>query len=759
MKYIMKKIILSAILSFLCSFTLLAQDLYDLNNITSIELTFWDANWNSTLDTYYNNDLGERLVATAIINGITFDSVGVKYKGNSTYNSSNFKNPLNIDLEYVKNQDYDGFTTLKLSNIAKDPSYVREVLSYKIGRQYMDMPLSNFAVVTINGTYYGVYSSSESINSDYQKKYVHAGKNNTRFKCNPAAGAGPGVTTLPSLEYLGTDSSSYFDSYELKSDYGWSEMPIFTNNLVNNTSNLEQFLDLDRAIWMLAFNNVMVNLDSYIGPFKQNYYLIKDDNNRMLPIIWDLNECIGGFTMISSGGGPGGGGGGVTSLTQMDLFLRDGDSQYPLVKAILDNPSYKKMYVAHLKTIVEENITTNNFYTEGQTLQSLIDNDVQNEPSPFYNYSYFNTNLSSAVGSGPSSKYGIAQILNGRKSYLDGLTTYNYVAPTITNITTPAIVNANSTITITAEVNNTPSYVYLGYRLLNADVFQKVEMYDDGVHNDGGTGDGVFGTDINIGASEVEYYIYAENSQAGMFSPIRAEHEFYTLAVGSNVVINELSASNSSIQADDAGEFDDWIELYNNTSSPINLDGYHLSDDGNDLMKWTFPNGTIINANDFLIVWADKDSLQTGLHANFKLSSSGETIYLTDDLGIVIDEITFTNQTTDVTFGRYPNGTGQFTFMNPTFSEVNDNSPIAIGINEIEVIKNDFEMYPNPAKKFVTILFENNSNTDVEIYNLLGKKVFESYSNEKQKLINVNNWTKGVYIVKTKDKVEKLILN
>ena len=48
----------------------------------------------------------------------------------------------------------------------------------------------------------------------------------------------------------------------------------------------------------------MVNLDSYSGPFRQNYYLIKDDNNRMNPIIWDLNECLGGFEMINNGGGP-----------------------------------------------------------------------------------------------------------------------------------------------------------------------------------------------------------------------------------------------------------------------------------------------------------------------------------------------------------------------------------------------------------------------------------------------------------------------
>ncbi|MCB0409757.1 MAG: CotH kinase family protein [Flavobacteriales bacterium] len=750
----MKHLKLSSLVIFtFLTFVGKGQDLYDLNNITTIELTFWDSNWDATLDTYYANDLGERLVANAVINGVVFDSVGVKYKGNSTYSTSNFKNPLNIDLEYVKNQDYDGFTTLKLSNIGKDPSYVREVLSYKIGRQYMDMPLSNYATVTINGTYYGVYSSSESINSDFQKKYVHASKNNTRFKCNPPAGAGPGVTTLPSLEYLGTDSSSYFDGYELKSDYGWGDLPIFTNNLVNNPSSLESFLDIDRAIWMIAFDNVMSNLDSYLGPFKQNYYLIKDDNDRMLPIIWDLNESIGGFTMISGGGGPGGGG--VTSLTQMDLFLRDGDTGYPLVKAIFDNPIYKRMYVAHVKTIVEENIITNTYYTDGQDLQALIDSYVQSEPNPFYSYSYFTSNLTSAVGTGPNSKYGVAQILNGRSSYLQGLTAYNYTAPDISNISIPTSVMANSTITITADITTSPSYVYVGYRLSNASVFQKVEMFDDGAHNDGGAGDGTFGTDITVGASEVEYYIYAENTNAGKFSPVRAEHEFYTIAVGSDVVINELSASNASIQADDDGEFDDWIELYNNTNLDINIGGYYLSDESSDLTKWKIPDNTIIGANDYLIIWADKDTLQLGLHANFKLSASGETLYLSNVSEVLLDEITFDNQTTDVTYGRFPNGTGPFMYMNPTFSSENSNNPI--GIEEV-METNDFEIYPNPTKSLVNIVFEKDNKSSFEIYDILGNRIYESFNSNQSVQINVSNWSRGMYLVKSSNRIEKLIV-
>ena len=75
-----------------------------------------------------------------------------------------------------------------------------------------------------------------------------------------------------SLDYLGTDSASYYDYYELKSDFGWQDIIDLTNAINNSPQNIEQYLDIDRAIWMSAFNNILVNLDSYLGPFRQNYY-------------------------------------------------------------------------------------------------------------------------------------------------------------------------------------------------------------------------------------------------------------------------------------------------------------------------------------------------------------------------------------------------------------------------------------------------------------------------------------------------------
>jgi len=260
-----------------------AQDLYDLDVIQRIDITFAESNWDALLDAQKAGNEDYIMAQSVAVNGEVYDSVGVKYKGNSTYNSRQVKNPFHIEFNTFKDQDHHGYSDIKLSNVAKDPSFLREVLSYEILRNYMDAPKSNFANVYVNGTLIGLYSNSEAINKDFVKDRFGS-KKNTFFKCNPIEGARPGSTDFPDLVYLGTDSVEYYPSYELKSDEGWADLIHLCDTLANETASIEQILDVDRALWMLAFNNVLVNLDSYIGGFAQNYYLYRDDIGQRLPL-------------------------------------------------------------------------------------------------------------------------------------------------------------------------------------------------------------------------------------------------------------------------------------------------------------------------------------------------------------------------------------------------------------------------------------------------------------------------------------------
>jgi hypothetical protein len=153
------------------------------------------------------------------------------------------------------------------------------------------------------------------------------------------------------------------------------------------------------------------------------------------------------------------------------------------------------------------------------------------------------------------------------------------------------------------------------------------------------------------------------------------DEENLTTEPGLGVVINEIMPVNSSTVADQNGEFDDWIELYNLNDSTVDLSGYYLSDSKKNLTKWKFPQGTVIIADSFLIVWADNDTLQMGLHANFKLSSLGETVSLSSPELKLIDQVKYDSISEQLTFARIPNGTGEFSWGAPTFNNINIRNP------------------------------------------------------------------------------------
>lgn len=134
------------------------------------------------------------------------------------------------------------------------------------------------------------------------------------------------------------------------------------------------------------------------------------------------------------------------------------------------------------------------------------------------------------------------------------------------------------------------------------------------------------------------------------------------------VVINEFMASNTRTLADPAdGHFDDWIELYNMGGTAVDLSGFTMTDTLSNPGQWTIPAGSVIQPHSFLIVWADGDLTQNGLsadlHASFQLSKGGEAIGLYAPGGVLVDSITFGAQISDVSQGRFPDGSGSFYFL------------------------------------------------------------------------------------------------
>ena len=508
----MKQTLAACLLLILSSQTLRSQSLfYNTNLIQTIELYFPDSAWDYKLDTAKAGMDKELMAKWVRINGVYFDSVGVKYKGSSSYDSSYAKNPLHIELNTFKDQNYLGFYDIKLNNCYADPSMVREVLAYEICRNYLDAPQSNFAKLYINGKYKGLFTNAESVSNTFLNNHFYS-KNGVFVKCNPNLAPSPSVKS--NLKYIpGADSTGYYNYYEMKSDYGWTALKALCDTLSNNTSALPKLLDVDRAMWMLALNTLMINLDSYNGAFAQNYYLYKDGTGRFNPIMWDLNMCFGGFPFLGNSNSSLG----LLSNTAMQtlpLTIHSGDAYWPLINAVLTNAQYKKMYVAHAKTIVNEMFASGWYLTKLGDYRQLIDSAVYKDNTKFYTYSQFQNALNQAFSVGSYSVPGIVTLMQARVLALQSSSEFTLTAPVISSVGISGTAQLNAPLTITAQVSNAGSSVLMGYRSSKSEAFQRLVMYDDGNHNDAAAGDGLYGCTFTLSAHHTHYYVYAENAQA-----------------------------------------------------------------------------------------------------------------------------------------------------------------------------------------------------------------------------------------------------
>jgi CotH kinase protein/Lamin Tail Domain len=718
---------------------LVAQDLFNPEVVHTVQIEFAEDNWDHLLDSmaqaYQGTGTGEgRLMGSVTINGQTFDSCGVRFKGNSTYNPQYEKNPLNIDLNEVLDQDYFGTDKVKLANGAEDPSMVREMTFYELAGRYMHAPRASYVKVWINGDYKGLYVNTEDVGNEFLD--AHFGESEGAcFKCDPVS---IDVFTGNSNMSYHADSMAYDTLYDMQSDYGLQALQAGAYELEFATSTVQDHLDVDRALWYHALSNVLVHLDSYYA-FAHNYYLYKDKNQRWNPILWDANMAFGGLLWDGQNILPLS----AMQLARLPLFhMASSVDSRPLLARLLEIPTYERAYLAHYRTLREE-LLQNGLAAERATYwHGFVDSLMQYEPYSFYPYAQFQQNLNANVGSFFLLRPGLTSLLENRRLYVDTLSSLNTTAPEIQAIAhEPAVLAPYGTGTITCQVSSA-DVVELRTRESRFDRFVAQPLYDDGQHGDGDASDGTYGAQLALGATDVQYCIYAENASAGSFSPPRAEHEYHTLSVEPALVLNEAQVQNESTAQDQAGETDDWIELYNNSDSPVPLLGYHLSDDPGEPYKWAFPD-TVIAPGSFLIVWADEDEEQMGLHANFKLSSSGESLLLSDAEGGLVNEVMLMPIAADSSYGRFPNGIGPWEQMQPTWDTWN-----SLALMQAEKIKAEGgKLYPVPSEGLFTLELNGPTIGHAEVFAVSGQwlSTFPITSGRAQ--VDLRNEPMGLYFV------------
>ena len=189
-----------------------------------------------------------------------------------------------------------------------------------------------------------------------------------------------------------------------------------------------------------------------------------------------------------------------------------------------------------------------------------------------------------------------------------------------------------------------------------------------------------------------------------------------TTAMGITPVrINEVSADDG-IYVNDYFKRKDWVELYNTTSEPIDVEGMFLIKGSKNPKKYEITKGvttanTIIPAHGYLIIWCDKEAPLVQLHATFGLDNDGDELQLMAADGSWTDTFTFPAHKSDQTVGRYPDGASDIFVMNvPTIAKANIRTTYAEPVINVT----------DPAGVDDLVAEQENSSSE-HIYNLKGQ--------------------------------------
>lgn len=503
-----------------------AQDFFR-PGIQEVKIQLPEKDWNQHLDSLKRVNPEARAAGTAWLNGQKFDSVGIRYKGNSSYFRTSKqtlkKLPFNIKLDYkVKSQRLGEYTSVKLSNAFLDPSFIRDPLAYELVRTYMPAPLCNFARLTVNGEPYGLYVNTESIDLAFLKKH-YGYKGGHLVKCDPdqwqkvrsQSGCPKGENA--SLTYLNDSPGCYSAFYEVDDPAAWKQLVGLIKTLNKKPADIENVLNVDQALWMLAINNATVNLDSYNGSLSHNYYLWFDSVGVAHPLIWDLNMSFGGWRRNLS----------YEEMTDDQLVkyqpLAEVDNnRRPLISQLLKNPYYRKIYLAHLRTINNEWFKSGKLYTRADALLKEVDAAVQQDKQKLYSYEDFKNSLDKTMANGPDKIIGIRELMSKRTEYLSAHPLLTKEQPVLS---APKHAKSGDKTLLTVQLKNaTGGFAY--YRRDRMLSFTRTPLFDDGTHGDATAGDGIFSAEVDTALTN-QYYFSAENADAAATLPERASYEFF----------------------------------------------------------------------------------------------------------------------------------------------------------------------------------------------------------------------------------------
>lgn len=734
-----------------------AEGFYQLDSIREVRLSFEQPNYWALMTANYASETN--IPASLTYEGSTFENVGVRFRGNTSYTQigNSQKKSFGIEMDFiVDNQVVAGYKNLKFNNAHQDASFMREVLYGHMTRKYMPIAKANYVRLFLNGEDWGLYTNIQSVDKTFLDEWFLS-NDGARYRATventglPFGGWGDGTA---GMNYLGQDTAEYQKYYDLKSndvvENPWQKLIdaflTLSTATADNSEEVKAAIDVDKALWFLACENIFTDDDSYVMKGKMDYMIYYEpETGRTTPLEYDGNSTFVNNAATSNNWGP---------------FKNVSNPNYPLLNKLLNIPEWRQRYLAHYRTILKESFTTENANTLIDKLHAQISSHVATDTKKLYSTTQYTNSI-------PALK----TFVSSRRNYLLSNAEVAQVAPTITSA---KFFNAeqeeyaepaeNEPVTVKAVINseNGISKVYLYYATGLVGNFAKVDMLDDGMSNDEEAGDGIYGAEIPgyPGNTLVRYYVeaIADNAaKSASYHPAGAEHDIFVYHVertsaANGVVINEILAQNTNGAKDESGDYEDWVELYNNNDFEVDLSGFYLSDNSNNVTKWQFPEGTIIPGNGYLIVWADDEEDEGPLHASWKISVDGESVTLSNPQRALVDQVIFGPQVRNMGLARVPNGIGDFVIQSPTFNASNDLLSATKDLEDNMIVS----IYPNPVRDVLYIRHNmQNSSIQGEIFNTYGKMI--QVVNVSDLSIQVGHLQSGVYFLKVGRSVLKFV--
>ena len=592
--------------------------LYDPDVLRTIFIEFDTDDWESQMASFKHTDVA--MPASVMVDGTTFPLVGLRFRGQSSFGHvpAGSKRSLNLTMDLVhEDQRLYGYKTLNLLNSSGDPSMLSSVLYSLVARDYLPVPKANFVKVIINGESWGIYCNVQQFNTDFLRDNYRVTVG-ARWKVpgNPGADGG--------LRDLGDELEPYRQRFEIKSKDRRASWLALVNlcRVLNETPTeqlpaaIEPILNVDGLLRFLALDVALVNGDGY-WTRASDYSMYRDPTGVFHIIPHDMNEAF----KASHGGGRRGGRGGPGGRRFPPGFGgppggRDGGG-FP--------PESGRGLPESLGG------------SGGHELDPLVGLDSQRMPLrsrilavPAYRQKYLHYLRALAEVSLHSER--LAPVIAKYRALLAD----EVAADTRKLSSLDAFLGATAPLADSTPANRPSLLQFMEQRrnfLLAYDAIGDLKT-------------------IRVPLPAGHISIVPNDGTAA------------------TVAISEFLAANTKSNRDPQDELEDWIELTNYGETDVDLSGMYLSDDPTNPFKWEIPEKTVIAAGGYLVIWADEDGGEEGLHANFKLSQLGEVITLTAGR-MLVDRLEFGKQIPDVAQGRFPDRTSSLRPLRPTPGEPN----------------------------------------------------------------------------------------